>query len=145
MQEHRRHKLSIFLCLCVVSADSASIRLAWRSRCVSMERTMADAVRQVSVQLSPPRGFFPGSVFIHLCGLSPACTYAADRWLACSLALLCNWDWTPGKEGQSLSVTRSHSHPHRPRSALSPSPWGAVPRQKRRPTAPSSAPQPCLP
>ena len=29
MQEHRRHKLSIFLRLCVVSADSASIS-GWR-------------------------------------------------------------------------------------------------------------------
>lgn len=34
-------------------------RLAWRSRCVSMERTMADAVSEVSVPFAPPRGVLP--------------------------------------------------------------------------------------
>ena len=42
-----------------VSRLSFYLRLMWKSRCVSMERTMADAVRQVSVQLSPPRGLLP--------------------------------------------------------------------------------------
>ena len=39
-----------------VSRLSVYLRLAWTSRWVSVERTMADAVSEVSVQLSPPRG-----------------------------------------------------------------------------------------
>ena len=31
--------------------------------------------------------------------------------------LQCIWEWTPGKENQSLSATCSHNHPHRPKSA----------------------------
>ena len=27
------------------------------------------------------------------------------------------WEWTPGKEKQSVSMTCSHNHPHRPMSA----------------------------
>ena len=61
------------------------------------------------------------------------------------------WDWTPGKENQSLSATCSHNDPHIPYLHLRPSPWGAVTRQRRRPhtpvfyttTLPFLTPQPC--
>ena len=39
-----------------VSRLNFYLRLAWRSCCISMERTMADAVSEVSVQFAPPRG-----------------------------------------------------------------------------------------
>lgn len=56
---------------------------------VSVERTMADAVSEVSVQLSPPRGVLPW-LWVYTPLLSESsCTYTADRWLARSLALLC--------------------------------------------------------
>ena len=72
-----------------VSRLSFYLRLAWRSRWVSMERTMADAVSEVSVQLSPPRGVLPW-LWVYTPLLSESsCTYTADRWLARSLALLC--------------------------------------------------------
>ena len=72
-----------------VSRLSFYLRLAWRSRWVSMERTMADAVSEVSVQLSPPRGVLPW-LWVYTPLLSESsCTYTADRWLTRSLALLC--------------------------------------------------------
>ena len=75
--------------VCGVSRLSFYLRLAWRSRWVSMERTMADAVSEVSVQLSPPRGVLPW-LWVYTPLLSESsCTYTADRWLARSLALLC--------------------------------------------------------
>jgi len=75
--------------VCGVSRLSFYLRLAWRSRWVSVERTMADAVSEVSVQLSPPRGVLPW-LWVYTPLLSESsCTYTADRWLARSLALLC--------------------------------------------------------
>ena len=72
-----------------VSRLSFYLRLAWRSRCISVERTMADAVSEVSVQLSPPRGVLPW-LWVYTPLLSESsCTYTADHWLSCSLALLC--------------------------------------------------------
>ena len=72
-----------------VSRLSFYLRLAWRSRWVSVERTMADAVSEVSVQLSPPKGVLPW-LWVYMPLLSESsCTYTADRWLARSLALLC--------------------------------------------------------
>ena len=71
-----------------VSRLSFYLRLAWRSRCVSMERPMADAVSEVSVQLAPPRGVLPW-LWVYTPLLSESsCTYTADPWLARSLALL---------------------------------------------------------
>ena len=75
--------------VCGVSRLSFYLRLVWRSRWVSVERTMADAVSEVSVQLSPPRGVLPW-LWVYTPLLSESsCTYTADRWLARSLALLC--------------------------------------------------------
>ena len=72
-----------------VSRLSLYLRLECRSRCVSMERTMADAVSEVSVQLSPPRGVLPWCwVYTPLLSES-SCTCTADHWLARSLARLC--------------------------------------------------------
>ena len=72
-----------------VSRLSFYHRLVWISRCVSMERTMADAVSEVSVQLSPPRGVLPWRwVYTPLLSES-SYTCTADRCLARSLALLC--------------------------------------------------------
>ena len=72
-----------------VSRLSFYLRLVWRSRCVSMERTMADAVSEMSVQLASPRGVLPWRwVYTPLLSES-SCTYTADHWLAHSLALLC--------------------------------------------------------
>ena len=72
-----------------VSRLSFYLRLVWRSRCVSMERTMADAVSEMSVQLASPRGVLPWRwVYTPLLSES-SCTYTADHWLSCSLALLC--------------------------------------------------------
>ena len=72
-----------------VSRLSLYLRLECRSRCVSVERTMADAVSEVSVQLSPPRGVLPW-LWVYTPLLSESsCTYTADHWLSCSLALLC--------------------------------------------------------
>ena len=65
------------------------LRLERRSRCISMERTMADAVSEVSVQLAPPRGVLPWRwVYTPLLSES-SYTCTADRCLARSLALLC--------------------------------------------------------
>ena len=71
-----------------VSRLSFYLRLAWRSCCISMERTVADAVREVSVHLAPPRGVLPW-LWVYTPLLSESsCTYTADPWLARSLALL---------------------------------------------------------
>ena len=75
--------------LCGVSRLSFYLRLGWRSRWVSVERTMADDVREVSVPLAPPRGVLPW-LWVYTPLLSESsCTYTADLWLARSLALLC--------------------------------------------------------
>ena len=72
-----------------VSRLSFYLRLAWRSRCISVERTMADAVSEVSVKLSSPRGLLPWlGVYTPLLSES-SYTCTADHWLARSLALLC--------------------------------------------------------
>ena len=72
-----------------VSRLSFYLRLAWRSCCISMERTVADAVREVSVHLAPPRGVLPW-LWVYTPLLSESsCTYTADRWLTRLLALLC--------------------------------------------------------
>ena len=75
--------------VCGVSRLSFYLRLAWRSRWVSMERTVADAVSEVSVHLAPSRGVLPW-LWLYVPLLSESsCTYTADHWLARSMALLC--------------------------------------------------------
>ena len=65
------------------------LRLERRSRCISMESPMANAVSEVSVDLAPTRGVLPW-LWVYTPLLSESsCTYTADCWLARSLALLC--------------------------------------------------------
>ena len=72
-----------------VSRLSFYLRLGWRSRWVSVERTIADAVSEVSVPLAPQSRVLPWPwVYTPLLSES-SCTYTADRWLTRLLALLC--------------------------------------------------------
>ena len=60
MQEHRRHNLFIFLHLCVVSADSASIS-GWRGGPAALEYYVC-----VCVCISRRLSLFPGKIKIYI-------------------------------------------------------------------------------